>query len=91
MINGEHFFRYNNIPQAGLENIKLAPLLRKWYHYCHVMNDKQYILYIDGAQVAADNRLGNNRYLALNGTLVIGQEQDSISLGCMRLSILEYF
>nr|XP_053643897.1 uncharacterized protein LOC128696599 [Cherax quadricarinatus] len=79
VIDGSHFFRYNNKPQPVIQNLKLPTYLRQWRHLCHVFSGDTYTVYVDGVAMVSGPIEVENRVIPLNGTFVIGQEQDGIS------------
>ncbi|XP_027209747.2 uncharacterized protein [Penaeus vannamei] len=89
--DGRHSFRYNNVPQRILEDVKVPTVLRRWRHYCHVVSGDRYAAFIDGAEVASGPVQVDNRVLPLNGTLVVGQEQDGLSKKMDKRQILKGF
>ena len=86
-IDGKHFFRYNNKPQQVVEKLNIPTQLRRWRHFCHVLSGNNYTMYVDGSPLASGPIEGNDRVLPLNGTFVIGQEQDALSARFNRFQI----
>ncbi|KAG7163887.1 Glutamate-gated chloride channel-like 1 [Homarus americanus] len=84
-----HFFRYNNKPQTPIESLDLPTVIREWRYYCHVFSDDTYTVYVDGVLLASGAIQVDDRVLFLNGTLVIGQEQDGLSRGYNRHQIIQ--
>ncbi|MPC12425.1 Glycine receptor subunit alpha-2 [Portunus trituberculatus] len=78
-IDDKHFFRYNNKPQTAIEKLYIPTVLRRWRHYCHVLSGDVYTVYVDGVPLASAPIEGEDRVLPLNGTFIVGQEQDSLS------------
>lgn len=78
-MDDAHFFRYNNKPQKPIESVKLPMVLRQWRHYCHVLSGDNYTVYVDGEALATGPIEVEDRVLPLNGTFVVGQEQDGLS------------
>ncbi|KAK7083947.1 hypothetical protein SK128_013703 [Halocaridina rubra] len=87
--DGEHVFRYNNKPQAPIEKIKVPTVLRKWRHYCHVIDAANYSVYVDGKLMARGPVTVPDRVLPLNGSFIVGQEQDGYSRGFSRVQLLK--
>nr|XP_053647206.1 uncharacterized protein LOC128698820 [Cherax quadricarinatus] len=87
--DGAHVFQYNNKPQPVIERVSLPTVLRKWRHYCHVFSGDTYSVYVDGVALANGPIQVDDRILQLNGTFVVGQEQDKISGGYSRFQILK--
>lgn len=56
-----------------------------------MVSGDQYTAYIDGAEVASGPVQVDNRVLPLNGTLVVGQEQDGLSTKMDKRQILKGF
>lgn len=79
IVDDAHFFRYNNKPQKPIESVKLPMALQQWRHYCHVLSGDTYTVYVDGKALASGPIEVNDRVLPLNGTFIIGQEQDGLS------------
>ncbi|XP_071547713.1 uncharacterized protein [Panulirus ornatus] len=79
IIDGSHFFRYNNKPQTAIERLEVGTVLRQWRHYCHVLSGDTYTVYVDGQALASGPIVVDDRRLPLNGTFVVGQEQDGLS------------
>ncbi|XP_071547712.1 uncharacterized protein [Panulirus ornatus] len=77
--DGSHFFRYNNKPQTAIERLEVGTVLRQWRHYCHVLSGDTYTVYVDGQALASGPIVVDDRRLPLNGTFVVGQEQDGLS------------
>ncbi|XP_076032422.1 uncharacterized protein LOC143020140 isoform X2 [Oratosquilla oratoria] len=65
-----------------VENVTVPLQLRQWAHYCHCFQNGTYMLYLDGV-LTAQGHLRENVDLALrlNGSLILGQEQDLLSGG----------
>ncbi|XP_069184718.1 uncharacterized protein [Procambarus clarkii] len=89
IIDNTHFFRYNNKPQPAIESLNLGTLLRQWRHYCHVFSGDTYTMYVDGAALASGSIVVDDRVIPLNGTFVVGQEQDELSRKFQREQILK--
>ncbi|XP_042204684.1 uncharacterized protein LOC121854236 [Homarus americanus] len=87
--DGVHFIRYNNIPQTIIETLELPTVLRQWRCYCHVFSGDTYTVYVDGVALASSPIQVDDRVLPLNGTFVVGQEQDSLSMKMNRQQILK--
>lgn len=69
--------------------MKLTTVPHQWRHYCHVVRGDNYTMYMDGDVLASGPVEADNRVLHLNGTLVVGQEQDSLSGGMNKKQILK--
>lgn len=82
-------FRYNNKPQKAIQNVSLFTIPRQWRHYCHVVAGETYTLYLDGEVLASGPVDADNRILPLNGTFIVGQEQDALSRGMNKNQILK--
>ncbi|XP_068220377.1 uncharacterized protein [Palaemon carinicauda] len=87
--DGVHYFRYNNKPQSAIEEITVSTVLRNWRHYCHVISGETYSFYIDGVKYVDSKLQVDDRVLPLNGTFVIGQEQDGLDRRYNRFQILK--
>ncbi|XP_069184716.1 uncharacterized protein [Procambarus clarkii] len=85
------FFRYNNKRHTAIESLDLASLLRHWHHYCHVFSGDTYTMYVDGAALASGSIMVDDRVIPLNGTFVVGQEQDGLSKKFEKHQILKGF
>ncbi|KAK7077240.1 hypothetical protein SK128_015396 [Halocaridina rubra] len=57
------------------EPLELYPEM--WHHFCHILSRRDYIIYWEG-EVYGTGILTSGRGYRLNGTLVVGQEQDSL-------------
>lgn len=82
-------FRYNNKPLRAIQNVSLSTILRQWRHYCHVVTGENYTLYLDGEVLASGPVEVDDRILPLNGTFIVGQEQDTLSGGMNENQILK--
>ncbi|CAL4139111.1 unnamed protein product, partial [Meganyctiphanes norvegica] len=56
---------------------QLPLTLHTWNHYCHVFTKYKYTLYFDGSLFYNSDGITVQEPLKTNGTLIIGQEQDS--------------
>ncbi|XP_042855531.1 uncharacterized protein LOC122242315 [Penaeus japonicus] len=87
--DGEHFFRYNNQPQEAAQRVRVPTVLRQWRHYCHVLAGETYTVYVDGEPLATGPISVDDRVLPLNGSFIVGQEQDGYSRGMDAQQILK--
>ncbi|ROT71673.1 hypothetical protein C7M84_009993 [Penaeus vannamei] len=87
--DGEHFFRFNNQPQEAARRVRVPTELRRWRHYCHVLAGETYTVYVDGEVAASGPISGDDRVLPLNGSFIVGQEQDGFSRGMDEQQILK--
>lgn len=62
--------------------------LRQWVHYCHLFYSGQYKAFVDGAEVVSGPLANAGAPVPLNGTLVLGQEQDMMGGGFDRQQVL---
>ncbi|KAK3861646.1 hypothetical protein Pcinc_032411 [Petrolisthes cinctipes] len=83
--SGEYFDSwFDNKEQSGLPRWTVVPEV--WRHVCHTYSDATYTLYWEG-KVVFSGRLQGSWPVMMNGTLVLGQEQDNLGGGFDRNQI----
>lgn len=72
---------YNGNRQYGFPNFTTGVTLHQWVHYCHVFSSGVYVAFVDGVEAVRGPIKTQRIPLPLNGTLVLGQEQDLLAGG----------
>ena len=93
VLGSKYYLKYNNVAQRAIEKFDKLPILQQWVHYCHIFSSGKYSVYIDGKIQATSSiaSKGKRQTLRLNGSLIIGQEQDLYNGGFSPSEILKGF
>ncbi|KAK4314734.1 hypothetical protein Pmani_013987 [Petrolisthes manimaculis] len=77
---------YTQVFQTQLRQ-NIPQITRIWQHFCHVFSEGRYQQYIDGKKVLSGVLDVTRTYLLFNGSLIIGQEQDTFGGGFVSTEI----
>ncbi|KAF2364165.1 C-type lectin-like [Trinorchestia longiramus] len=69
-------------------SVTVLPELHVWSHWCITFDEQDMTLYYNGQKIAQLTRHSPLVDLLLNGTLVLGQEQDDIGGGFIKFELL---
>ncbi|XP_064092387.1 uncharacterized protein LOC135205555 [Macrobrachium nipponense] len=78
-------FYYNDVEASVSMKLWVEDTLDVWHHHCHLIRFPNYRFYVDGKLRGSGEMVGENGVLRMNGTVYIGQEQDSFAGGLDRL------
>ena len=89
-MEGFYFSTLNNINLALNIALHNTPKINNWSHFCHLYNSSHYAAYENGVKIfdAIMTRWNNSLVLLMNGTLIIGQDQNYLSGGFTAHDIL---
>ncbi|KAG7158383.1 Neuronal pentraxin-2-like 6, partial [Homarus americanus] len=73
---GTNGLYYNGNKQYGSPTFTTEVSLHQWVHYCHVFSTGHYRAFVNGEERTQGTLYTQDLVLALNSTLILGQEQD---------------
>ena len=77
---GEDATYIHNTRYSQTRNGPSDIVTQRWYHYCHLYDGESYAIYKNGVQIF-DIQFNTLLVIPMNGSLILGQEQDILSGG----------
>ncbi|XP_068211704.1 LOW QUALITY PROTEIN: uncharacterized protein [Palaemon carinicauda] len=72
-------FYYNDVEASVGMTLRVEDTLDEWHHHCHLIRFPDYRFYVTGHLRGSGKMIGETGLLRMNGTVYIGQEQDSFA------------